>query len=123
MTEVIEMVPEEIIRHRDVGRMCQTCGCGYSGEEHHYEAPCDNCDDTQMPYEAGWVQVIRGYPIVRCVGCRRRVECEDSITNTCPCGEEYNGSGQHLAPREQWGLDTGETIADIMSPYDAEELW
>ncbi len=82
MTEVIERVPEEIIRHHDVGRTCQTCGCGYFGEQHHHEASCDHCDGIQEPYEEEWVQVIRGYPIVRCVGCRRRVECEESITNT-----------------------------------------
>lgn len=32
-----------------------------------------------------------------------------AFTNTCPsCGTEYNAFGQELAPREQWGLDTGE---------------
>lgn len=28
------------------------------------------------------------------------------------CGLEYNSSGQLLAPREQWGEETGETAAD-----------
>lgn len=26
----------------------------------------------------------------------------------CSCGREYNSSGQLLAPREQWGEETGE---------------
>lgn len=30
------------------------------------------------------------------------------FTNTCECGRDYNGSGQELAPREQWGEETGE---------------
>jgi tRNA(Ile2) C34 agmatinyltransferase TiaS len=31
----------------------------------------------------------------------------------CPrCGTEYNSAGQTLAPREQWGEETGETSAD-----------
>lgn len=33
----------------------------------------------------------------------------DCHTNTCDgCGADYNLSGQHLAPREQWGEETGE---------------
>ena len=31
-----------------------------------------------------------------------------SFTNTCECGADYNMSGQRLAPREQWGAETGE---------------
>lgn len=44
------------------------------------------------------------------------IECEDchspvvihGFTNTCDCGADYNMSGQRLAPREQWGEETGE---------------
>lgn len=28
------------------------------------------------------------------------------------CGAEYNSAGQLLAPRSQWGEETGETAAD-----------
>lgn len=28
------------------------------------------------------------------------------------CGRDYNSAGQLLAPREQWGEETGETAAD-----------
>ena len=35
------------------------------------------------------------------------------FTNTCRCGSEYNMSGQLLAPRSQWGEETGEHPADI----------
>jgi hypothetical protein len=31
------------------------------------------------------------------------------------CGADYNMSGQMLAPREQWGEETGETVADILA--------
>lgn len=31
-----------------------------------------------------------------------------NFTNTCDCGIDYNGSGQRLAPRGQWGEETGE---------------
>lgn len=28
------------------------------------------------------------------------------------CGRDYNSNGQRLAPRSQWGKETGETAAD-----------
>jgi hypothetical protein len=38
------------------------------------------------------------------------------FTNTCnQCQRDYNMSGQELAPRSQWGLETGENINDILS--------
>jgi hypothetical protein len=47
--------------------------------------------------------------VVRCF-CRRRLELWDSWANTCDCGREWNGSGQALAPRSEWGWETGETF-------------
>lgn len=39
----------------------------------------------------------------------------DGFTCTCEkCGADYNQSGQRLAPREQWGEETGEYLADIL---------
>lgn len=38
------------------------------------------------------------------------VDCEK-------CGREYNSSGQLLAPREQWGEETGEHPADIARAF------
>lgn len=49
-----------------------------------------------------------------CVVCKRHVTLS-GFTNTCDCGADYNSSGQHLAPREQWGDDTGESVADILA--------
>lgn len=49
----------------------------------------------------------------RCV-CGREVELF-GFTNTCECGIDYNMSGQALAPREQWGEETGESLAEILS--------
>lgn len=38
------------------------------------------------------------------------------FTNTCGgCGRDYNFAGQLLAPRSQWGEETGETAADILN--------
>ena len=39
--------------------------------------------------------------------CGKEVFCV-AFTNTCECGIDYNFSGQRLAPREQWGEETGE---------------
>jgi len=38
-----------------------------------------------------------------------------SFTNSCRCGREYNQGGQKLAPRAQWGDDTGESVSEILS--------
>jgi hypothetical protein len=40
----------------------------------------------------------------------------DGFTCTCHgCGRDYNSAGQLLAPREQWGEETGESVADILA--------
>jgi len=37
----------------------------------------------------------------------------------CECGRDYNMSGQLLAPRAQWGEDTGESPSEILG-FDSE---
>jgi hypothetical protein len=49
-----------------------------------------------------------------CEVCGRDVELR-GFTNTCDCGADYNMSGQRLAPRSQWGEETGEHISDILA--------
>ena len=46
--------------------------------------------------------------------CGETVTCS-GFTNTCTCGADYNMSGQLLAPRAQWGEETGETADEILS--------
>lgn len=53
------------------------------------------------------------HAVGECVRCRRHVTLA-GFTNTCDCGADYNGSGDLLASREQWGEETGETVADIL---------
>lgn len=50
--------------------------------------------------------------IIQC-SCGQSVVCSDS-TNTCSCGLDYNWSGVGLAPRSQWGEETGEFLSDIL---------
>ena len=45
--------------------------------------------------------------------CGRKVYLT-GFTNTCECGRDYNMSGSLLAPRSQWGEETGESIDDIL---------
>lgn len=37
-----------------------------------------------------------------------------AFTNACRCGRNYNWAGQELAPKGQWGEETGEHPADIL---------
>lgn len=37
------------------------------------------------------------------------------------CGREYNSAGQALAPREQWGEETGETAQDYYRGFNDPE--
>lgn len=57
-----------------------------------------------------FIQVAIG----ECNGCSAPVELH-GFTNTCDgCGRDYNMSGQELAPRSQWGEETGESLGDIL---------
>lgn len=48
-----------------------------------------------------------------CNDCGRAVILS-GFTNECECGLDYNMSGQELAPRSQWGEETGESLSDIL---------
>lgn len=48
--------------------------------------------------------------ILKC-DCGEHVHLDSSWANECDgCGAEYNMSGQRLAPRSQWGEETGESF-------------
>ena len=48
---------------------------------------------------------------IKCRSCGAKVELTSGWANSCDsCHVEYNGSGQMLAPREQWGEETGESF-------------
>jgi hypothetical protein len=48
--------------------------------------------------------------VIRC-RCGQPLEVPH-FTNTCRCGADYNWAGQELAPRYQWGEETGEHWSD-----------
>lgn len=60
-----------------------------------------------------WRHVYTEPAVGRCV-CGADVVL-DAFTNTCDeCQRDYNSSGQELAPREQWGEETGEDWFDCI---------
>ena len=62
------------------------------------------------------IQVLqRSYrePAIGRCHCGREVELAN-FTNTCECGQDYNSSGQILAPRDCWGEETGEHWSDCI---------
>lgn len=55
-----------------------------------------------------WAKV---YPVVICA-CGAKIICT-GFTNTCDrCDSDYNFAGALLAPREQWGEETGEHCSE-----------
>ena len=55
-----------------------------------------------------------GSPAIGRCECGAEVEL-GGFTNTCErCHADYNSSGQRLAPREDWGDETGESLPDIL---------
>ena len=70
--------------------------------------------DIITPPEFDPVDGRRVIPAVgRCL-CGLPIDLE-YFTNTCEgCGRDYNSSGQLLAPREQWGCETGEDPCDCI---------
>lgn len=59
--------------------------------------------------------------VIRC-DCGEEVFCTQ-FTNTCEtCHADYNMSGDLLAPREQWGEETGEQPSDCVGPFDPSVL-
>jgi len=50
--------------------------------------------------------------VIECVDCGSPVELFNAFTITCDCGADYNWAGQRLAPRSQWGEETGESWED-----------
>lgn len=43
-----------------------------------------------------------------CKNCGKTVELYNGWANECECGTEYNGFGQMLTSRNEWGYETGE---------------
>lgn len=63
---------------------------------------------------------IQRSPLVIECNCGRKLEHYSGPDVDCHCGAIYNAFGQLLAPRQFWGEETGETLADIYCGKDED---
>lgn len=82
----------------------------------NYEYCLAGCNERGEIIKPGGVRKSEHTWIEEAIGecdCGTEVEL-GHFTNTCEnCGADYNSSGQQLAPRSQWGMETGEHPADV----------
>jgi hypothetical protein len=48
------------------------------------------------------------HAVIECIECRAHVSLSGFTNTCCECGADYSMDGSRLAPREQWGEETGE---------------
>lgn len=116
MSKVIKRVPLEFITIEEELVECQNCGSGRIIEEGHptyQEALAQigtkcSCGGTYEHKVLEYQQKQGGYTVVEC-DCGRHLSCY-GFTTTCECGRDYNWNGSQLAPRSQWGYETGEVF-------------
>ncbi len=60
------------------------------------------------------IRAARCFDYKYCDRCGAKVWLT-GFTNTCDCGADYNRGGDLLAPRSQWGYETGESVSDILA--------
>jgi len=68
-------------------------------------------------YRDGWQEVERN---VGLCPCGHKVELRE-YTNTCVCDKDYGFDGGLLAPRSQWGEETGESETDVLEAGHHQE--
>jgi hypothetical protein len=91
------------------------------------------CAETVVSFErclrgvaAGiWIESRRTLEWRRTIPARGRCVCGAEValsgfTNACDCGRDYDMGGSLLAPREQWGEETGETAAQILMAKEGD---
>lgn len=62
--------------------------------------------------------------VIECAHCHKPVSMNHAFINSCSCGADYDGNGNLLAPRSQWGEETGETASDILiNAPDPDDLF
>lgn len=83
----------------------------FEDEEGNWESKdFENEESAQRFIEKNTFSRYRFWRYVFCEDCGEIVYLTDGFANDCTCGTEYNGFGQKLAPRSQWGWETGETF-------------
>lgn len=115
-----------------VGHWGYSFDCDAAGVVIESALRCDAARDNLRKCRAGEIDVLP--PVVESFTARHvepgegRCSCGAIVQffggdETCSgCGRDYNGSGQELAPRSQWGEETGETAADYDAGYRGDGL-
>lgn len=88
----------------------------------NYQVALDAVAKGEMT-DKGVVKRERSYrhpAVIACDRCDQEVVLDSSWLNTCRCGSDYDGNGSLLAPRSQWGEETGESLADILGPGELD---
>jgi len=117
MSRVLERIPAKVTRIEEQIYQCNQCGCGNAKDMTEGPCPRPSCSGHRLVRIVERFDRTPGYVIVKC-DCGEEVMCH-GFTSTCDnCEADYNWAGQRLAPREQWGEETGETYADITGPGD-----
>jgi hypothetical protein len=110
MAKIIRRVEGEYVKEFMSGIQCAACGCGWTNRTE--AQPCENCGATMKPYRHDLSRYVAGYIVIECA-CGAELECSRFTDECNRCGRLYNWAGQELAPREQWGKETGEHWADV----------
>lgn len=123
MSKVIQHVRAKAVKHVWHRLYCPDCDRNWTlkeGAENNIkefpenkkrmEQPCPICNYKLQLIQDEWEEWTPGYVLVQC-NCGKLIECR-GFTTTCVCGCDYNGYGQQLAPRSQWGWETGEHWTD-----------
>ena len=64
-----------------------------------------------------FIEDPKGHSSINEIKCCNKWIWLDQWTNTCDtCQSDYNMQGNKLAPRSQWGEETGESLSDILGP-------
>jgi hypothetical protein len=65
-------------------------------------------------YEHAWDDSMRRASAILQCDCGQEIQLS-RFTNTCDCcGADYSMDGARLAPRSQWGEETGERASDVL---------
>lgn len=118
MPRIIKRVPFQLKEIPYSSASCKKCRGGYiisrNGKDvfpqnRKYLGKKCACGGT-YELEAGFIiEKTPAHVIVEC-DCGEKIVCM-GFTNTCPkCDADYNWNGERLAPRSQWGWETGEVF-------------
>ena len=122
-TEVITLYSHEFRANGDAGTSGFSFDCDSDGipelkseaAKENYAKCIDGSYDVDDMGIRDYKRTYRHRAVIKCRCCKGGEVSLANFTNTCgDCGADYNMSGQRLAPRSQWGEETGEHPNDCI---------